>query len=218
MVLRTQRTSEANILELDFDQPVLNVGSHPENDVKISGVGVLPFHLTVVQQDNAYRLIPFSEDAQIRQAGKLIDGIAFSLKANETIQIGAYSLQFRPNASPTSVHVIVRQPQIIPSSAPAGQVTFQSFEDAILVSASSQQAEADVEQSASYQLEIINAGPIVASFYITSQGLPDEWVAINPNVLNLNENQRASVTVTVTAPRSPNSQQFSIWKWMMTEA
>jgi hypothetical protein len=51
--------------ELDFDQPVINIGSHPENDIKIIGQGILPFHAMLVLQDGGIHLVPLSPQAQI---------------------------------------------------------------------------------------------------------------------------------------------------------
>lgn len=38
------------IREFEFDQPVINIGSHPDNDVILSGDGVLPFHASILGQ------------------------------------------------------------------------------------------------------------------------------------------------------------------------
>jgi hypothetical protein len=51
----------------------------------------------------------------------------------------------------------------------------------------------------------VNAGPIVASFYVTVKGVPEEWVQISPHMVNLNESQRSYVQITVTPPRLPSS-------------
>jgi len=210
MVERNFQATDMNVQEMDFGQPVVNIGSHPENDIKLTGSGVLPFHATVIFQDGKYNLIPFSPDAQIRQGGKLLDSAPLVLTENQGVEIGGYSLAFRHNGSPTSIHVILSQvssPEYLPIGSiplPATK-TATDVENAILVKASKLQAETDVDQSVTYELEIVNAGPIVASFFVAMHGLPGEWVEIRPNVINLFENQRATVSVTVTAPRSPAS-------------
>ncbi len=78
-------------------------------------------------------------------------------------------------------------------------------EEAILVNILSQQTEVDVEQRAAFEFEVVNAGPIVARFFIALQGVPEEWSEITPEVFNLNEGQRKVISVNITPPRSPAS-------------
>jgi len=63
----------------------------------------------------------------------------------------------------------------------------------------------DVEQTASYQITIINGGDLVATFTTRVEGIDEEWVNISPRHVNLYEGNRATVTVTITPPRQPSS-------------
>ncbi|MEJ2762016.1 MAG: FHA domain-containing protein [Gammaproteobacteria bacterium] len=64
----------------------------------------------------------------------------------------------------------------------------------------------NVEQTASLQVSIANGGPIVAMFQVSVEGLDGDWVTILPPQVNLNEGQRATVTIAITPPRLPSSR------------
>ena len=191
--------------ELDFDQPVVNIGTHPENDIKISGDGVLPFHAMVITQGDAFQLVPLSADATVLVDGQMVNVTGIGITENQPVQIGDYTLAFRRNAAPTSMHVFIAQTG---NTGPANNQTVGGASDAdsaIVVNALTRLADIQVEQTASYQIEVINAGPIVASFSVRLQGVPAEWVEITPRSFNLNEEQKMTVTIKVTPPRSPDS-------------
>ncbi|MBI1881544.1 MAG: FHA domain-containing protein [Chloroflexi bacterium] len=64
----------------------------------------------------------------------------------------------------------------------------------------------DVERIATFQLTIINGGDIVAMFVVSIEGLDESWVTISQPQINLNEGERATVTIALTAPRLPTSR------------
>ena len=64
----------------------------------------------------------------------------------------------------------------------------------------------DVEQPATMQLTITNGGDLVGEFNVEVRGLDPFWVAISPPVVNLNEGERAAVSIAITAPRLPSSR------------
>ncbi len=64
----------------------------------------------------------------------------------------------------------------------------------------------DVEQTATAGLTIVNGGDIVAAFEVRVEGLDKNWVTISPPRVNLNEGERASVTISITPPRRPASR------------
>jgi hypothetical protein len=195
-------SSIGNLRELDFDQPIVNIGSHPENDAVISGVGVLPFHAMLMVEEQDFRLVTLAPEASVMVDGTLLQGQSTAIKQDQRLDIGGYSLVVQHNGTPTSLHLLVSETDGVPTAViPAGA----EHENPILLNVLSQQAEVEVEHNAVYQLEIVNAGPIVASFYVTVKGLPEDWIQISPSVVNLNESQRSYVQVTVTPPRLPSS-------------
>jgi hypothetical protein len=188
--------------ELEFDQPVVNIGSHPENDAVISGAGVLPFHAMLMVEEQNFRLVSLAPDANILVDGAPLAEQTIALKDDQRLDIGQYSLVVKHNGTPTSLHLILSETD----AAPVATVPFGAdHENSILLNVLSRQAEVEVEHAAIYQLEIVNAGPIVASFYVTVKGVPEEWVQISPHMVNLNESQRSYVQITVTPPRLPSS-------------
>jgi hypothetical protein len=191
-----------NNVERDFHQTVVNIGSHPENEIVLSGPEVLPFHATVVLDDGQFRLIPLEPEAVTRVGGELVQDAPLAIDSSQSVEIGSYVLVFKPNGSQNSIHVSLFS--TAESEAPR-QVLSGSEEDVILLNALSNNAEVDVEQSAIFELEVINAGPIVANFWVTVKGVPDSWVEIIPDTFNLNEGERNQVQIQVTPPRDATS-------------
>lgn len=195
--------------ELDFDFPVVNIGSHPDNDIVLSGQGVLPFHATLHLQNGQYQLIVLGNMTGIMVDGAPLSASPMKLGMQQRIQIGDFALDLRSNGNPANVHVLLSRLTAAPTSQTAGSapavVPDFSGENPILVNLPRRQAEVEVGQTAYYELEIINAGPIVAGFQVTTQGLPAEWVTVTPPMVNLYEGQRATVRITVTPPRGPQS-------------
>jgi hypothetical protein len=188
----------------DFDQPVINIGSHPDNDIVIPGQGVLPFHALLMIQENKRDLVSLMPDADIRVDGEPLVEPSITVTRDQIVEIGGYTLRFQENGSPTSVRVSILSDDIRAAPLPT-RYDLVPGEEAILVNVISQETDIEVQQSATYELEVVNAGPIVASFYITLQGVPDEWVEIRQPAFNLNEGQRALVNVWITPPREPTS-------------
>jgi hypothetical protein len=194
---------ESLVQEFDFGYPVLNIGSHPDNDIVLPGENALAFHATLHMRDGQFHLIALGGASSIRLNGKPLSDSPVVIQENQQIEIGNYMLAFRQNGSPDSIHVSLAASSI--SEASSSTVSIPQGENPILVNAPVESAEIDVEQTASYELEIINGGPIVAAFFVTLSGVPEEWVEISTRMVNLNEGQRARVRIDITPPRDPSS-------------
>ncbi len=78
-------------------------------------------------------------------------------------------------------------------------------DDVILTELLISEVAIDVEQTATYQLTIINGGELVATFAVRVEGLDESWITISPPNVNLYEGNRTTVTITVTPPRQSTS-------------
>ncbi len=199
------QNSTPGMQELDFDYPVVNIGSHPDNDVVISGRSVLPFHATVHYQNGQYVLIALGGMQAILVDGLPLARTPLTLAENQRVEIGENLLFFRRNGSPDTIRVLVTRAQE-EKAAPAARASSFDGEETISVNVLSQFGEISVEQSATYELEVVNAGPIVASFAVSVRGVDADWVEISRRMLNLNEGQRAVVRITVTPPPASTSK------------
>ena len=88
----TQRVSNTEQRH-NFNQPVINIGSHPENDIQITGEGVSPFHAIVLVKEDGQQLVSLSPEAKIRLDGILLDASSTSLSNNQFLGIGDYTLR-----------------------------------------------------------------------------------------------------------------------------
>ena len=198
-----QRVSNAE-QKYNFNQPVINIGSHPENDIRITGEGVSPFHAIVIVQEDGQQLVSLTPEAEIRLDGILLDASSTNLASNQLLGIGDHTLRIDGNGYPSGVHVSVSSSRLGESHLPT-RFRMEAGEEAILVNTISAETDVSVDQNAIFELEVVNAGPIVASFFVTLEGIPSDWVKIWGDAFNLNEGARSTVTIQVTPPREPTS-------------
>ena len=81
--------------EYNFDQTAVSIGSHSDNDIVLTGSGVLPFHATVVLEANQYRLIPSEIGSEIRIDGVLVRDSHIRLDTSQQVEIGTHTLFFQ---------------------------------------------------------------------------------------------------------------------------
>jgi hypothetical protein len=185
-----------------FDQPVINIGSHPENDLVLTGLNVAPFHAMLTYQEGEYFLTSLAPEVDIFLDGRPLRTTQVKLAQKQHIDIGEYALDVKTNGNPPNIQIgLIEMGAVQAPVALAGK----DGEQSILARNLSQPAEIEVEQTANYDLEIINAGSIVASFNVSVQGIPEDWVQISPRIVNLNEGQRAVIKISITPPRAPTS-------------
>jgi hypothetical protein len=190
------------VKEFEFKQQVVNIGSHPENDLTITGDGILPFHAMLIAQDGGYSLVRLTPDAVIFINGDAVEDEKIHLAEGQRVTIGEYALAVQHSTGLSNIHVTLFQS--VAALKPTEYVVAEG-EEVVLLNVVSAMADVPVEQSAMFDLEVINAGPIVASFYLAVKGVPEEWVQITPPEVNLNEGRRATVKISITAPRAASS-------------
>ncbi len=220
------------IHDLNPEKGIINIGSHPENDVVVQDPRVMPFHMMVDLRQKPYLVIGLDPNAEIS-----IDGVKIS--ENESVEImdinqvsfSGYSLSSTAKNGSDSINqiaVITREnghdyhtnPAVfetrhtssplvgLPVKESISTTELQSYvptSDVILVEPHEQKLTIDVDQTAIFPFTIINGGSIVASFDLKVEGVPAEWVKVVPERVNLNEGGRGRVEVHITPPRNPDS-------------
>lgn len=194
----------AAIREFDFDLPVVNIGSNPANEVVVGGDGVMPFHASILCENNTFSIIPMAPEAKIKLDGKILHAASASVSENQCIEIGDNSLYLQKGITPSNYHLTLYKSSegLVESSQ---ETANSAGEQSILVDMINQQNTVEVEQSALYEFEVVNGGRYVASFQTHIQGVPNDWVQITPRFVNLNEGQRATIRASITPPRESTS-------------
>jgi hypothetical protein len=224
------QTSENQIHRLNIEMGVTTIGSDPDNDIVVKGPGVLPFHMMVDTRQKPYRVVALNPEADIRVEGvRLTSDTGLEISDLEQVQFGGYALRIHDTDDAGQIEsiIFVHAPsvtQTITAGAPAGaglpgSTAAQSAEqevffggrvdNIILVDLQPVSQVIDVEQTAIYQLSITNAGPLVATFDITLNGVDEEWVEIKPASVDLFEGDQAAVTIRISPPRQPESRAGS---------
>ena len=204
------RTSDTAPRELDFDFPVVNIGSHPENDIILTGASILPFHATVQSQNGQFSFFALGETSIIKVGGLQPTTSPVKFSPGQPVEIGGYVLTFQRKGDSEGMHVAISGAGVAGTAPEAmresGPLTTFTGENPIIVNLINKQAEVQVGQTAEYDLELINAGLIVAGFTLSILGIPESWVKIEPPAINLFEGQHGTAHISVTPPRSPESK------------
>ncbi|MCJ7623761.1 MAG: hypothetical protein MUO76_09680, partial [Anaerolineaceae bacterium] len=216
--------------ELNPEKGIVNIGSHPDNDIVVQDPRVMPFHMMLDYRQKPYRIFALNPNADITIAGgSLPGGEAGEVMDLSQVQFGGYSLVVKQNGDGTGAveSLAVVRAGFTPQAGPAipympavrspglpaatqvpdavrSDIPFRS-DDIILVEAGEAQNTIDVEQTASYPVTIINGGPIVATFNVAVEGVPEEWLSIQPQIFNLNEGGRTTVEIRISPPRASSS-------------
>lgn len=194
------------------DKGFVNIGSHPSNDVVITDEGVQPFHALLDCRQEPYTLAPLSRDGEITLNGmQLPDHRVFQMSDNDTLSLGNHRLRILPaaNGMPLRLAIASGQNKAEDIDALPGLVDANlpgtAQDDFILASLDKTAAEICVDQTAIFVLSLGNGSPIVSTFHVQVDGIPDDWVLVSPANVNLNEGAHGMVTVEITPPRRPTS-------------
>jgi hypothetical protein len=212
-------------LSLENPRGFVNIGSHPSNDVVIKGSQVLPFHLMIDLRQEPYQVLPLSPESAIHVNDQVLSGFeAQAIGSDDLIQISGFSLRLHPPVAGGAPSLTVQadrtdsgvaedgyQGQPAPEDAVAvlNSLALKPGEDLldeyIIATLAEKTQTVNVDQIAVYTLTLTNGSPIVSTFSVQVEGVPESWVIVNPQNVNLNENGRAQVTIAITPPHRPSS-------------
>ncbi len=225
--------------DLDPSRGITNIGRHPANDIVIDTPAIAPFHAVVDHRRKPYQLVVLSEKGEAKLSGQPVPpNVSMEFHNWDTIELdghvivllegqaaagpppppapaaGPPSAALVPAAAPvTSVaRPIPRRPEGPPlPRPPVGLPTrpLDQPDEIIVTELSEREWTVSVEQTAMFQMDIVNGGELVAMFEVRVEGLDERWVTISPPQVNLYEGERAVVTIAITPPREPDSRAGS---------
>lgn len=204
---------------LDPVKGITNIGRHPDNDIIIESPNVVLFHAVLDHRRKPYQVVVLSEEGETYVDGNPVSPNVSTALGNEgMLELDGHTLILMETTSApareagpeTPVQEMVSEdepqaPQVAPLTGRADEYILLEMEE--------REAAIEVEQTATFTLTIVNGGPIVANFVVGVQGATEHWdpswVDVAPATVNLNEGERALVTVFVTPPREPSSRAGS---------
>ncbi len=215
---------ETFFFEIDPHREVINFGSHPDNDIVLTGHGISPFHAMLDLRHKPYRFVQLNETAETTGGDQILSpSEALEVHTWDTIELGGYRItliesEMVEKRQPPENSLIQKEADspeqslarpgesslISPSSLlvrPPDQV-----DDAIVTEPVVPEYTIDAGQTLTLVFSISNGGETVADFEVSLEGLNPSWVTITPPSMRLKVNQRTSVTVSITPPRAPASR------------
>jgi len=218
-------SGEIEFYDLDPEKGVTNIGHHPENDIVIDGSGVASFHAVIDHRQRPYHIVLLSEEGETTLGGqRLATNVSTGLRDWDAIEVNGYTLILLEGetvpALPSSPESLPRleeeaasptpetmaAPLLLQKPAGLAALPPDQADDLIVTEFPDREWTVAVEQTVACQVAIINGGGIVARFDVRVEGLDQSWVTVSPPQVNLNEGERATVTVSITPPRLPTSR------------
>ncbi len=197
-----------------------NIGSSPDNDIILGGEQILPYHMMLDYHEVPYRLLPLSQDAEIWVNGVRLRGSQeYLLSASDGINVGNYRLSLAGADDGTPPHLSVtdlqlqtgvsvsgyQKPAEKVSNVDASEAAAPTNEVILAALLEDTPTPINVEQTAYYSLKVTNGSPIVSTFNVRVEGVPEDWVIVAPLNVNLFEGGQAEVKISITPPRKPSS-------------
>jgi hypothetical protein len=197
-----QTIDTSQVLGMNFNQPLINIGSHPDNDIVLRGEGVEPFHAVLKVSVNAFQFVLLSPQADLAIDGKVYTESPVDVNEFNRIGIGGHEIMFQNHGLEGGIRVFVSD---MGADRPIERYLVDEDQDPIVVETPTPSLETFVDETAVFELEVVNGGPVVASFYFRVEGIPEEWVEFDPPTIKLNESDRRIIYLRVTPPRHYSS-------------
>ncbi len=219
-----KESGEIFFFEIEPGREAINFGSHPDNDVVLTSPGISPFHAMLDLRRKPYQFVQLNEAAQTPGGDQvLLPSTARDVHKWETIELGDYRITLIESEAPdkrsaaekpASEEEPPKSEQALARPAETGLATQaglavrppDQLDDAILTEPVVPEYTLDAGQTLTLAFSISNGGETVADFEVSLEGLDPSWVTITPTKMHLKVNQRASVTASITPPRTPASQ------------
>ncbi|CAG0933301.1 hypothetical protein TFLX_02983 [Thermoflexales bacterium] len=212
--------------DLEPAKGTTNIGSDPENDIVIDSPEVPLFLAMIDHRVKPYQIMILDQDGNIELDGQpLQPNLGYELYGWSTVAINGHSLVLTehglqngapvetrlaaPAGAAAGTPVAAALPAVAAAAGSVHRLTLppaDQLDEYLRAELLQRENAIECEQTASYPLTLINGGDIVATFEVTIEGLDPAWVAIEPSSVNLNEGERASITIAITPPRVPASR------------
>ena len=217
--------------DLSPDKGITNIGQHPDNDIVIDSPSVGLFQAVLDHQKKPFRIMILDKERVAKVDGKPLEPNVFQeLHDWQSVDLDGFTLTLLENmdvpargpeagGQPARLTITEEKAPVLTQAEPsvalaAVPVMPNSLinirppdvrDEYIVVDLPNRERTIDVEQVASYEINIANGGPIVAEFDVTVEGVNLDWVTIYPQRVNLNEGAQGSILISIIPPRQTTS-------------
>ena len=182
----------------------LTIGRTDENDIVLPAHGVSRRHARLEKTAVGWQVTDLgSTNGSFLDDSKLLPDVAEAWTSGDTLRIGPFHLQWQPG-------------QGVPASQPSGDQTYQAPRPgASQISSSSGQLGLVVQpthlettpgQRSSMQVELFNQGMTVDHFSLRLEGLPDDWVTLPTDALQLMPGARGTLPISIHPPQDSSAR------------
>ena len=190
---------------------ILTIGRQANNDLVLNGDGVSRRHARLAPTANGWQIIDLgSTNGTYLDDKKLLPNVTTSFLPSQTVRIGPFFLRWTPavkvvhRASPPSAGYTVLATE--PYSVPPGASQIHSNSGQLSVVVNPTNVDVIPGSRADMQVEILNQGLTVDYFQVKVEGVPDHWVTVPQQTLQLMPGTRGTIPVTIHPPRESNAR------------
>lgn len=189
-------------VDLDPAVGLLNIGTHPDNDVALQGPGVRPFHALLDFRSRPYQILLLDESGAGERSA-ILDQWHSARVGNFELLLAAVDGTEPAIAMPPSTTKLPAVPVPVRPSAPKAANT---------VPVQSGPATAPVTGS-HFALTLNNSGALPATFHVSVLDVAPQWILVEPAQCYLQPNQQTQVTLTLHPELPPGGYTFT---WQIT--
>ncbi len=208
---------EVMLHDLNSDSGITTIGRHANNDIVLASPEVTPFHALLDHRQKPYQLIIMAVEGETKLGDQPIPAnTPTDLSTGDTLTLAGYTIILgvdEPGSAKGSPPTpsVVQAVAVRPGARPQDTSHFSERppdqpHGHILTTLSAREWTVEVEQDATCQVTITNAGGTAAEFALKVAGLNPDWVTITPPQVHLAPHAQATVTITFRPPRSPESR------------
>ncbi|HEY9076321.1 MAG TPA: FHA domain-containing protein [Anaerolineaceae bacterium] len=200
-------------IPLNQSKGVVQIGRDSTCDLVLDSPQIAGVHAILDYHQKPYQLVLMGERGDARLNGQAIQPrLRYELHPGQTLEIEGSILFLVPaegaleTVAPVQTETSLAVPgglSLLPARPP------DQMDEMIVSDMGERQATVNVDQTATWTVNVANGGSLVAAFEIHVEGINPSWVTILPPRLNLNEGGKASATIAITPPRHPSSRAGS---------
>ncbi len=185
-------TGQVRFYNLNPAVGIVNIGQHQDNDVVLAGQEIRPFHALIDHRKQPYQFVSLEEDGGFGAERPFSEWERLKVGGHEMILVkGREGASGSPFGNPSPTNDYTQEP--VGEPLPPDETTQAHWR-------------ARPGQTVYKNLTIKNSGSSQATFVISSDGVPEEWVWFSQRTIVLDPGGQATAQMGVTPPVGPDTK------------
>ena len=195
---------------MPLDKQSLTLGRSSENDVRLNGDGISRHHARIERKSTGWQVVDLgSTNGTFLSGGKLLPNVPHKWETGEVLRMGQFHLRWRPAAAPqpalTPSAIPTFHPTVVQTVPPGGtHVLSSSGQLSVILKPAITEIAPD--ERVTIQVDLFNQGATIDHFRIQVADLPQEWVSIPQDTLQLMPGAQGTLVYSLHPPRNSEAR------------